>query len=310
MRIADTRAGHRAAAKPRRPDLDDLKRNAIPHVEAIGIGELGKPSRRTKTAIMWGTKQSTVLNLAGPHCGHYRSWETGEHGDIISFIAHARNISIGASIRVLREYLRGPFPSAPVKTAPMKAASWTATPKVPTTIALRIWSEAQPIFGTLGEVYLAVVRGLDVVRLDVSHALRWYARAQAVVGLMTCPVTGEAIGIHRTFLNPDGSKRERKMLGRQGAIRLSLDEAVTTSLSITEGVEDALAVLLSGWAPVWAATSSGAIARFPVLPAIESLTIFADADDAGLRAAEACQDRWRQAGREVEIVAPVGRSAS
>jgi hypothetical protein len=72
MRIADTRAGHRAAAKPRRPDLDDLKRNAIPHVEAIGIGELGKPSRRTKTAIMWGTKQSTVLNLAGPHCGRTR----------------------------------------------------------------------------------------------------------------------------------------------------------------------------------------------------------------------------------------------
>ena len=268
---------------------------------------MGTPSRRTKTAMMWGTKQSTVLNLAGPHCGHYRSWETGEHGDILNFIARARNISIGASIRILQEYLGGHTSSAPVKTAPIKTVSRTA-PEANTTIALRIWSEAQPIRGTLGEIYLALVRGLDVARIDVEHALRWHARAQAVVGLMTHAVTGEAVGIHRTFVNPDGTKRDRKMLGRQGVVRLSLDDTVTTSVGITEGVEDALAVMLSGWQPVWAATNSGAIARFPVLPGIETLTIFADADDAGLRAAETCQDRWREAGREAAIVVP-GRFA-
>jgi putative DNA primase/helicase len=308
MRVAETRTNHRAAAKPARSDLNDLKQSAIPHLESIGIGELGEPSKRTKTAIMWGTKQSTVLNLAGPHCGRYRSWETGEHGDIISFIARARKVSIAASIRVLREYLGDHLPSAPVKTAPIKATSKTADSKVHTSIALRIWGEARPILGTLGEIYLAVVRGLDVARLDVAHALRWHARAQAVIGLMTDAITGEAIGIHRTFLNPDGSKRERKMLGRQGVIRLSPDAAVTSSLGLAEGVEDALAVLLSGWSPMWAGTSAGAIARFPVLPGIEVLTIFADPDDAGQRAAEACRDRWRETGREAAIVLP-GRSS-
>jgi hypothetical protein len=253
---------------------------------------------------MWGANQSTVLNLTGPHQGRYRSWETGKHGDVADLIAHARNITIGASIRVLREYLGGHTPSVPVKAAPTKAASKTADPEANTAIALRKWREAQPIIGTLAEIYFAVVRGLDVARLDVAHALRWHARAQAVIGLMTDAVTGEAIGIHRTFLNPDGSKRERKMLGRQGVIRLSADDSVTTSLGITEGVEDGLAVLLSGWQPVWAATSSGAITRFPVLPAIETLTVFGDADDAGLPAAEACRARWREAGREVAIVAP------
>jgi hypothetical protein len=44
---------------------------------------------------------------------------------------------------------------------------------------------------------------------------------------------------------------------------------------------------------VWAATSAGAIAKFPVLHGIESLTIFADADATGLRSAAACQERWR-----------------
>ena len=52
-------------------------------------------------------------------------------------------------------------------------------------------------------------------------------------------------------------------------------------------------------APVWAATSCGAIERFPVLPPIEALTIFIDKDEAGTRAAEACAERWCAIGAEV-----------
>ncbi len=39
--------------------------------------------------------------------------------------------------------------------------------------------------------------------------------------------------------------------------------------------------------------------RLPILPGVEALTILADHDPAGLRAADACADRWRRAGREV-----------
>ena len=65
-----------------------------------------------------------------------------------------------------------------------------------------------------------------------------------IVALMTDPVTNEPTGIHRTFLNPDGKKIERKMLGRQGVVRITPDEDVTYGLGISEGVEDALAVAL------------------------------------------------------------------
>lgn len=121
---------------------------------------------------------------------------------------------------------------------------------------------------------------------------------------MTDPFTNHAAGIHRTLLNPDGTKRERKMLGRQGVIRLSPDDQVAQGLGIVEGVEDGLAVLLSGWTPIWAATSAGAIERFPVLSGIESLTIFADADASGMKAATACAARWTAVGREVCISHP------
>jgi len=117
-------------------------------------------------------------------------------------------------------------------------------------------------------------------------------------------VTNEPVGVHRTFLNPDGTKRERKMLGRQGVIRLSPDEEVTLGLGICEGIEDGLAVLLSGWAPIWCATSAGAIERFPILSGIGCLTIHADYDNIGISAAQICADRWIAAGRDAFVSCP------
>ena len=99
-----------------------------------------------------------------------------------------------------------------------------------------------------------------------------------VIALMRHPMTDTPCGIHRTFLNEDGTKHERKMLGRQGMVKLTPDEDVTLGVGIAEGVEDGLAVLLSGWAPIWGATSAGALAKFPIFHGIESLTVFADAE--------------------------------
>ena len=161
-----------------------------------------------------------------------------------------------------------------------------------------------PLAGTLAERYFVQHRTLGVRLLDLDHCLRWHAKIRAVVALMTDPVSNEPTGIHRTFLDGDGAKLERKMLGRQGVVRLSPDDEVAMGLGITEGIEDGLAVLLSGWAPVWAATSAGAIARFPVLDGIEALTIFADADAPGIKAANACSARWRSAGLDACVAAP------
>jgi hypothetical protein len=122
-----------------------------------------------------------------------------------------------------------------------------------------------------------------------------------MVALMTDPVTGEPSGIHRTFLDAQNRKTERKMLGRQGVVRISPDEDVTFGLGICEGIEDALALIVSGWSPVWAVTCAGALSRFPVPSEIQALTIVSDADVAGLTAAETCAARWREAGREVKI---------
>jgi putative DNA primase/helicase len=168
-----------------------------------------------------------------------------------------------------------------------------------------IWSASISLRDSLGWRYLVERRGLHVGLLDdLSHVLRWHQGISAVVALMTDPVNNEPTGVHRTYINPDGTKRERKMLGRRGVIRLSPDEEVTRCLGLCEGIEDGLAILLSGWAPVWAATSAGAIQQFPVLSGIDSLTVFIDDDEAGINAAQSCAANWTAAGREARIAHP------
>ena len=174
-----------------------------------------------------------------------------------------------------------------------------------TEVALRLWDSSVPLRDTLAWRYFVERRQLHIGALDdLSHCLRWNARVSAVVGLMTNPVTGERSGAHRTYLNRDGTKRARQMLGHQGVIRLSPDDQVKTSLGICEGIEDGLRILLGGWSPIWSATCAGGIERFPVLPAVECLTIFADDGEPGIKAAEICAERWHEAGRKAVIVYP------
>jgi hypothetical protein len=202
---------------------------------------------------------------------------------------------------------RRPSPTR-CRPSPAQPSKPPLSPEERTQIALRIWSHSVPLKNTLGWRYFTERRQLHIGLLDVSHVLRWHAAEHAVIALMTDAVTGKPTGIHRTYLRPDATNdidehgnKKKKMLGPRGVIRLSADEDVTEGLGICEGIEDGLALLLSGWAPVWAASCAGAIETFPVLSGIEVLTIFADNDDVGMRAAALCADRWEAAGRDVTI---------
>ena len=131
----------------------------------------------------------------------------------------------------------------------------------------------------------------------------------ALVALVTDAGTRQPLTLHRTWVNPDGTKaaidkprlllRKHRVAG--GVIRLWPDEAVTTGLAIAEGIETAL-TLAAAFTPAWSLIDAGNFGKFAVLDGIESLLIAADNDPAGQRAAEQCALRWQAAGREVRIV--------
>jgi hypothetical protein len=122
-----------------------------------------------------------------------------------------------------------------------------------------------------------------------------------IVALMLDPLTGAERGIHRIFLNSDGGKLERKMLGPKGVICLTPWTEDALGLGLSEGIEDGLRIL-SIWKPIWAAPDEGFIRSFPVVPGIEHINIFADNDRAGLSAAQECANRWLKEGQEATIV--------
>lgn len=180
-------------------------------------------------------------------------------------------------------------------------------------------SRLRPIEGTVVETYLRV-RGLDPP--PPGHHLRFLPANPpehpwpAMVGIISAFRDARCIqSLHFTRLRPDGSGRlDRSYLAgcpkKGGVIRLSDDTEVTLALGLAEGIETALAVRTAFWrdearhVSVWSALDAGNLAELPVVPGIETLTIYADAGPAGENAAIALGERWDEAGREVWLSTP------
>ena len=173
--------------------------------------------------------------------------------------------------------------------------------------ALRLFNEAQPARGSPVETYLA---SRNIVWSDTFADLRFHPscprgsgpdaeRLPAMVALFRDVATGEGCGLHRTFLNPQGTGKiehgdQKLMLGRcsGAAIMLTAAADVTTTLGLSEGIENGLTAITRGWTPIWAAGSAALMQGFPVLRGVEALTLYADPGDAGVEAAQRCARRW------------------
>ena len=82
---------------------------------------------------------------------------------------------------------------------------------------------------------------------------------------------------------------------------------MTQGLHVGEGIETTLAGMQMGLRPAWSLASTTGVANFPILPGVESLTIFQenDANGASAKAVEACANRWRGLGCEVIVSDPL-----
>jgi hypothetical protein len=287
-------------------DVSTVAAALASNAEGMFLSLLGKPTSRTRRELRYGTHGSLACCIEGTRCGRWSDFEAGTSGDLLDLIMRERRVTLPEAVQiVLSEYLSGrPLPAAPAR--PPKPSNKPTADREDEGKAIYwrgLWRDAVDLIGTPGHRYYEA-RGIDVRTLPLGHCIKWHTGISAVVALMCNPITGEPCGLHRTFLDGDAAKIDRRMIGRQGVVELSPREEVGLGLGLAEGIEDGMTVLSSGWRPVWVATSAGAIAKFPTLPGVESLTLFADCDEPGMRSAEACRDRWRTAGREAVVAAP------
>jgi putative DNA primase/helicase len=272
------------------------------------------PTYRHGNQIRYGNHLSLAIEVKGQKRGTWCAHDDDRKGgDALGLVAYLRGQGQADAVQWAKRFL-GVGDGEPLpEVSRRRDLSPEPTPRDTKPIARQIWNEARPPEGTLVQAYLRS-RGLSlppspVLRFHPSCA-RGKERLPAMVALMTDSVTAEPVGVHRTFLRPDGNGKAAEpaklMLGGSGVIRLSPDDEVTTGLGLAEGIETALSIIQTGWAPVWAAGNAGAISAFQVLPGIECLTIFADhdANGVGTKAARACAERWVAAGREVIMRVP------
>ena len=183
--------------------------------------------------------------------------------------------------------------------------------------AKQVWTEAQPIAGTLAETYL---RGRGIT-CDLGQVLRfhgecWHGPTARRYPALVAAVQGASLpAVHRTYLRADGSGKAdidpaKLMLGAVagGAVRLTEGPG---PLVVAEGIETGLSLasgLLRTPATVWAALSTSGIRglRLPDQPG--RLTIAPDGDKAGREAANALAARAHALGWQVSLLpAPDGR---
>jgi putative DNA primase/helicase len=263
---------------------------------------------------------SLGVHLAGSKAGLWCDFATGEAGDALDLVRAVLRLNTGEALAWSRHWLGVDAGAAelPPRPAPKPVAELKPDPER----WRRLWSAARPIGGTLAETYLAG-RGLkfddpkgQVLRFAPRRARRAPAgeaieHHPALLALLCDARTGEPCGIVNIHLRPYGSDRLRDRRGktitgraRAAVVMLSAFDEPTAGLVLCEGVETGIAVFQSGLRPIWACGGAGTLASFPALGGIEALTIAADADDPGCRAAAAVAVRYRAAGREAAIVPP------
>jgi putative DNA primase/helicase len=123
-------------------------------------------------------------------------------------------------------------------------------------------------------------------------------------------VAGELIGVHRTYLRPDGTGKAdvepaKALLGRSsgGAVRLA---PAAATLMVAEGIETAAAAMQATGQPAWAALSTSGMVALVLPSIVRNVIILADNDvnGAGERAARTAAARWLSEGRRIKIAMP------
>jgi putative DNA primase/helicase len=214
------------------------------------------------------------------HGGNALALRDGQFGLVVHCHAGCPPAEVLAALGV-EDYVPGPV----VEPDPQRRIEF----------ARAIWREAIPDTGLVAE-YL---RGRGIH--SVSRALRLmptyrrygrhpcgFKRPQMVAPIQR--VTGEVVGVHRTFLAVDGKRKATvepaKMMhgvAKGCAVHLA---PLGPMLLIAEGIETALSGMQATGLPAWAALSAGGLESVLVPETVRELGILADHDKVGLGAAE------------------------
>ncbi len=188
-----------------------------------------------------------------------------------------------------------------------------AKPFGPDANACRLWREAVPLAGTLGERYLAnrsislrssELRFLDRTPLGRKPDVRFLPALIAAVRMDI-----GIVAIHRTFLNPvTASKADffkpKRALGQLGKGAVRLSEPLNGRLGLAEGTESALSAQTLFGIPCWATLGNERFGIVSIPERVTELHLFVDNDKGGDLALKRGMEAYVRAGRTIILHKP------
>jgi putative DNA primase/helicase len=251
-------------------------------------------------------------------------------GDGFALVQHVFEVDFSTAARMVAEVMgmeagqRIASLSAPYVPPPAPAVDWMRAREK----AARLWHEGKQITADdaaglcLARRKLPLPSHADALRFHPSVPY-WKQGNDGQPQFVGTPpallarivrADGMAVGLHRIYLEPDGRKfavdgmPSKKLLkaGDLTGAAVRLAPPTDGRLWITEGVEDAAAVMALSGIPAWAALSASMMPTVWLPADVSRCYIGADADPAGQRAAQALAERLHGEGRSVWICTPPG----
>lgn len=285
-------------------DIENYVRSWLPYGKKEGIYYLSlNPNRNDRNL------GSFKVNLQN---GVWYDFATGDGGNIVNLYAYINYISdFEAACRIVDRQYMSDFSFS--HYMPSKVS------KVPKVRArrnfVRLWRQCLNPAGTLVEKYLKnrgyVGQLPDSIKFhpELKYANDYFP---AMVSAIRKWPDNSIVGIHRTFLHEDGSRKAcvenpKKILGcaSGGSIQLSKISA-DEPLIITEGIEDGLSIYLATRQPVWSAISASLMPKVnvPRPNEIKKIIIAADNNAPGIKNALKLAVRLMECDYKVSLIAP------
>jgi hypothetical protein len=254
--------------------------------------------------------------LCPAHDDHSPSLAITQKPDgMILFKCQSQGCSQQEIIAALEERGLWPFRKRAGSTARISRPDADA-PIEPDPRAVALWNHSVPCEGTKAQRYLHA-RGLTIdpppsLRFCADHVYRPAMPARGViVPAMVAAVQaldGRITAVQVTALDRSedrkfSDKGARKIYGPVGSGAVRLAEA-GQDLGLAEGVEDALGAMQLTGIPCWACLGAVRMHRVEIPASVRTLHIFADADDAGERAAQRTADRFSLGHERVVVRLP------
>ena len=258
--------------------------------------------------------RSLYVRLRGPDsgkgaAGKWTDASTTQHGDLLDLIAAREHLTeLRDVLDEARRFLNLPRPERRDDLA-------TPAPTGPPEAARRLWAISQPIRDTVAETYFRT-RGITALRDCTSLRFhpRCYYRADrdddpnvraawpALIAAVT-DLSGAITGLHRTWLDPDGSNKApvvtpRRAMGDLLGNGVRFGRA-TETMAAGEGIETILSLRqVAPGLPTVAALSAAHLAALILPSTCKRLYIAEDADCAGRNGADQLASRAEAAGVE------------